>query len=661
MPADRDGAPARRRRRVGGGAPRGGARPDRPARSAPGTPSARSRSPTASTSTLSAFPASPGSAGAPGRPTVRVRAGTTVGELHEELDVPRPRARGVRSSSRAPTVGGALAVGMHGSGSAHGSLSAAVAGLRLVDGRGRLRDVTVADLDGARTSLGALGIVVEVELAVVPAGRVRVTRAPRPVEEVLDPAFWAEHAGRGGRGLPVGGDRADPLGRAAARAHRHRGHRRGRGDRGARAQPRGHRGRRHRTHRARAARWSSSAPCPVSSRGSTARSRGSPAPGLGHRPDAPGALQPARGPLRADRVGAAPGGARRGRPGAVRRARRRPPRGRAPGPAARRRARVRLAAPRARPPDGLGGRAGPARHRSTPRCSSGPTGSCAPTAGARTGRRAPTGPSRTPPAPTRACPTSGGCATTTTRTGCSPHPRWRRCWATDPRRDPRAAPRSIASPTTAWSMRRRRRATPSIVVRRWGSSADRAACSSAASTRRSAERARTCPPSEARLPRTRTSRSPSRFARTCSEAGDERGGPARVGEVGRRCGPASARRRRRPPAPAGRAGSSTAPAVGPSGAASGWARWRRVTSASSIARTLSRREVAAARPTSRVGGVGEHLVDRVDELARPPPRRPPASPAAARGRRRARSRPPRSRSPRSRSRSTSTLNWPMRP
>ena len=35
-----------------------------------------------------------------------------------------------------------------------------------------------------------------------------------------------------------------------------------------------------------------------------------------------------------------------------------------------------------------------------------------------------------------------------------------------------AAPRSIASPTTAWSMRRRRRATPSIAVRRWGSSAD---------------------------------------------------------------------------------------------------------------------------------------------------------------------------------------------
>jgi L-gulonolactone oxidase len=141
---------------------------------------------------LSAFRGVTGIGGRPGRPTVRVRAGTTVGELHEEL-ASRDLALEAPLELAAPTVGGALAVGMHGSGSAHGSLSAAVAGLRLVDGRGRLRDVTVADLDGARTSLGALGIVVEAELAVVPAGRVRVTRAPRPVEEVLDPSFWAEH------------------------------------------------------------------------------------------------------------------------------------------------------------------------------------------------------------------------------------------------------------------------------------------------------------------------------------------------------------------------------------------------------------------------------------------------------------------------------------
>ncbi|WP_165825623.1 D-arabinono-1,4-lactone oxidase [Actinomycetospora cinnamomea] len=127
-----------------------------------------------------------------GRPTVRVRAGTTLGELHSELAT-RDLALEAPLELAAPTVGGALAVGMHGSGAALGSLSAAVVGLRLVDGKGRLRDVAPADLDAARTSLGALGVVLEAELAVVPAGRVRVTRAPRPVDEVLDDGFWDAH------------------------------------------------------------------------------------------------------------------------------------------------------------------------------------------------------------------------------------------------------------------------------------------------------------------------------------------------------------------------------------------------------------------------------------------------------------------------------------
>jgi len=141
---------------------------------------------------LSAFRGVTGVGGYRGRPTVRVRAGTTLGELHEELTA-RDLALEAPLELAAPTVGGALAVGMHGSGSAVGSLSAAVVGLRLVDGRGRLRDVSAADVDAARTSLGALGIVLESELAVVPAGRVRVTREPRPVDEVLSPDFWTAH------------------------------------------------------------------------------------------------------------------------------------------------------------------------------------------------------------------------------------------------------------------------------------------------------------------------------------------------------------------------------------------------------------------------------------------------------------------------------------
>ncbi|NMO93498.1 D-arabinono-1,4-lactone oxidase [Actinomycetospora sp. TBRC 11914] len=126
------------------------------------------------------------------RATVRVRGGTTVGDLQEALDE-RGLALRVPLDLRGPTVGGALAVGAHGSAPRGGSLSEAVLGMRLVDGRGRVRDVARADLDAARTSLGALGVVLDVELAVVPAAPVRVTRSSRPVEEVLDPDFWEGH------------------------------------------------------------------------------------------------------------------------------------------------------------------------------------------------------------------------------------------------------------------------------------------------------------------------------------------------------------------------------------------------------------------------------------------------------------------------------------
>ena len=141
---------------------------------------------------LSAFTGLTAMGGRPGHATVRVRAGTTVGELQDELAA-RDLALATPLELTAPTVGGALAVGMHGSGAELGSLSSAVAGLHLVDGRGRVRDVPADELDAARTSLGALGIVLDAELRVVPAARVRVTRAPRPVAEVLSGEFWEGH------------------------------------------------------------------------------------------------------------------------------------------------------------------------------------------------------------------------------------------------------------------------------------------------------------------------------------------------------------------------------------------------------------------------------------------------------------------------------------
>ncbi|GAA4842679.1 D-arabinono-1,4-lactone oxidase [Actinomycetospora corticicola] len=136
--------------------------------------------------------ASGGPGAATGHAVVRVRAGTTIGELQDGL-AERGLALPVPLDLGAPTLGGALAVGAHGSAASRGSLAEQVLALRVVDGRGRVRDVPRADLDAARTALGALGVILDAELAVVPAATMTVTRAQRPVDEVLDPAFWEAH------------------------------------------------------------------------------------------------------------------------------------------------------------------------------------------------------------------------------------------------------------------------------------------------------------------------------------------------------------------------------------------------------------------------------------------------------------------------------------
>src|SRR3954452_20431898 len=73
------------------------------------------------------------------------------------------------------SVGGAIATGTHGSGAQNRSLSAGVAAVELVcaDGSvGRLARGD-ADFDGAIVSLGALGLVTQVSLDVVPAFELR--------------------------------------------------------------------------------------------------------------------------------------------------------------------------------------------------------------------------------------------------------------------------------------------------------------------------------------------------------------------------------------------------------------------------------------------------------------------------------------------------------
>ncbi|HEX4249528.1 MAG TPA: D-arabinono-1,4-lactone oxidase [Pseudonocardia sp.] len=127
---------------------------------------------------------------------VRVRAGTTLAALNVAL-AQRGLALATLADVDTPTVAGAVATGTHGSTGRSGSLSAQVTGMRVVQGSGAAVEVTDADLDAARTGLGALGVVTEVELAVQPELVLRASQARMPLDEVLaggylDAHRWAE-------------------------------------------------------------------------------------------------------------------------------------------------------------------------------------------------------------------------------------------------------------------------------------------------------------------------------------------------------------------------------------------------------------------------------------------------------------------------------------
>lgn len=97
---------------------------------------------------------------------VRVPAAMRYGDLAIWL---QERGRALANLASLPhiSVAGAVATGTHGSGVGNGSLATAVAAVELVDGRGelvRLERGSDPDFAGAVVGLGALGIVVAVEL-----------------------------------------------------------------------------------------------------------------------------------------------------------------------------------------------------------------------------------------------------------------------------------------------------------------------------------------------------------------------------------------------------------------------------------------------------------------------------------------------------------------
>ena len=118
---------------------------------------------------------------------VRVLAGTTLRVLNRALDL-LGLAMPNLGDIDAQTLAGATSTGTHGTGATLPGLSAGIVGLRLVtpDGASRWVDESDPELFGAaRVGLGALGVVTEIELACLPAYRLRAVERPDLLDAVL--------------------------------------------------------------------------------------------------------------------------------------------------------------------------------------------------------------------------------------------------------------------------------------------------------------------------------------------------------------------------------------------------------------------------------------------------------------------------------------------
>ena len=118
------------------------------------------------------------------RRRVRVQAGIPLHRLNDELARHGLALENLGDIDR-QTVAGAIATGTHGTGSAYGNLSSLVEGLTLVTGTGDVlpcsRDEDPELWRAARVSLGALGVVCEVELRCVDAFTLHGVDAPAPL------------------------------------------------------------------------------------------------------------------------------------------------------------------------------------------------------------------------------------------------------------------------------------------------------------------------------------------------------------------------------------------------------------------------------------------------------------------------------------------------
>ena len=134
------------------------------------------------------------------RGLVRVQAGIRLHQLNDAL-AKLGLALPVLGSITAQSVAGATSTGTHGSSLTWGGLHTLIHGLRLVDGRGEIVALEVGhpDLPGARLALGALGVLTELTLRVVPAFRLveelellPFEQAAAELEDIARSAEWVK-------------------------------------------------------------------------------------------------------------------------------------------------------------------------------------------------------------------------------------------------------------------------------------------------------------------------------------------------------------------------------------------------------------------------------------------------------------------------------------
>jgi FAD/FMN-containing dehydrogenase len=118
---------------------------------------------------------------------VRVQAGIRLGDLNELLAQHR-LALEVLPAVSEPSLAGAIATASHGTGRDFGVLSTCVTSLQLVTADAEVHEVDPDDADlfaAAAAGLGALGVVTEVTLAVVPAFLLEESRFTEPLDVAL--------------------------------------------------------------------------------------------------------------------------------------------------------------------------------------------------------------------------------------------------------------------------------------------------------------------------------------------------------------------------------------------------------------------------------------------------------------------------------------------